>query len=338
MKGWAGFKRIIKTGKSTGVLLAVLALLAALVRLCNYLVVDNADSYTRLTLHDFYEQKEPVDTLFLGSSHCYRAYDPALYEELTGERAYNLGSSSQNLDTSYYLLREAVKYQPVKKVYLDIHFGFLMTDPRDRDLVQANIILDYMRPSLNKLDFILHMSPPEHYTNSFFPFRRDWKLLGDFSYLRENLEKKSQPSYREYAPVVNENEYYAGKGYVWSDAELRAEEITWWDKFDKLDVSRDMSFGQTYLDKITELCREKEIELIFVTAPSLEQYLEVVGPYEPVHDAVQEFADAYGVPYLDFNMGISKELGLADRDFIDVDHLNGQGAQKVTGYLAGVFR
>lgn len=338
MKGQAGFERMRKIGRIIGIPLAVLVLLMGLVKLCNYLVVDNADSYTRLTMHDFYEQEEPVDTLFLGSSHCYRAYNPELYEELTGERAFNLGSSSQNLDTSYYLLKEAVKYQPIKKVYLDIHFGFLMTDPKDRDLVQANIISDYMRPSFNKLDFILHMSSSEHYTNSFFPFRRNWQLLGDFSYLKKNLEKKSRPSYREYAPVVNENEYYAGKGYVWSDAELKAEEITWWDKFDKLDVSRDMSFGQTYLDKITELCKEKEIELIFVTAPSLEQYLEVVGPYEPVHNVVQEFADAYGVPYLDFNIDISQELELTDRDFIDVDHLNGQGAQKVTEYLSGVFR
>ena len=137
---------------------AVMFLLLDLVKLCNYLLTDDSQSYTRLTMHELYERAdagEEVDTLFLGSSHCYRAYDPALYEELTGEPAYNLGSSSQNYDTSYYLLREAARLYDLKTVYLDMHYKFLFMDSEDRDLVQANIISDYMRPSRNKLSFLL---------------------------------------------------------------------------------------------------------------------------------------------------------------------------------------
>ena len=113
------------------VLLAVLILLAGLVRGLNYLVVDDADSYTRLAMHELYTGEEPVETLFLGSSHCFRAYDPALYEALTGESAFNLGSSSQNYDTSYYLLKEALARHPVKKVYLDMYYAFLFIGRED---------------------------------------------------------------------------------------------------------------------------------------------------------------------------------------------------------------
>lgn len=128
-------------------------------------------------MHDLYERAdagEEIDTLFLGSSHCYRAYDPELYEELTGRTAYNLGSSSQNYDTSYYLLREAARLYDLKTVYLDMYYKFLFMDSEDRDLVQANIISDYMRPSLNKLSFLLTTTEAKNYTNRFFPFRRSW--------------------------------------------------------------------------------------------------------------------------------------------------------------------
>ena len=57
----------------------VIILLCSLIRLCNYLLMDDSQSYTRLTMHELYERAdagEEIDTLFLGSSHCYRAYDP----------------------------------------------------------------------------------------------------------------------------------------------------------------------------------------------------------------------------------------------------------------------
>lgn len=314
--------------------LAVLILVGVLVRLCNYLVVDDADSYTRLTLHELYTSEEPIETIFLGSSHCFRAYDPALYQELTGETAFNLGSSSQNYDTSYYLLKEAISCQPVKTVYLDMYWAFLYSQRDGRDLVQANIISDYMRPSLNKLDFVLHMSAPEHYTNTVFPFRRNWRLLGDLSYLRENLRRKGEESYRNYEPVINEEEYYAGRGFVYSTCELKPEEITWWEKFGKIDLSGDDSFVMSYLDRIAALCEEEGIQLIFVTAPSYVQYLEVVGPYDPAHQRILELAEKYQVPYLDFNLCKEEYLGLSAGDYMDVDHLNGQGAGKLTKTLS----
>lgn len=317
---------------------AVMFLLLGLVKLCNYLLTDDSQSYTRLTMHELYERAdagEEVDTLFLGSSHCYRAYDPALYEELTGETAYNLGSSSQNYDTSYYLLREAARLYDLKTVYLDMHYKFLFMDSEDRDLVQANIISDYMRPSRNKLSFLLTTTEAKNYTNRFFPFRRNWQQLGDLAYLKKNLEKKQTEGYRSYAPVTVEADRYAGRGFVWSDAKLDAEAITWWDNFGKVadDMKLDTAYPVSYIEKIVDFCRKKGIRLVFVTAPSLDQYLEAIGPYDPAHAYVQELADRYGVEYLDFNLAKRKYLDLTAENYIDVDHLNGSGAEQLTRLL-----
>lgn len=312
----------------------VLGLLCMIVKLCNYLVIDDTNSYTRLTLHEFYESEEKIDTIFLGTSHCFRAYDPVLYEELTGESAFNLGSSSQNIDTSYFLLKEALKYQDIQKVYLDIYHIFLFFNPDNRELVEANIISDYMRPSINKLNFILKRSSSEHYTNSLMPFRREWQLLGDFEYLKENIEKKKQDSYKNYDPVIYDDEQYIEKGFVASYAELDPEVYDWVAKSEKVDLSDDTSFAMGYLQKIAALCEKENIELIFLTAPSYKEYLETKDSYEMIHNFVKKIAEEYGVVYWDFNRVSDELLCMTAKDYMDADHLNASGAKKVTSYLA----
>lgn len=334
MEKQRGLHVIKEAGKTLCMTAAVAGLLYLLVKGCNYLVVDDVNSYTRLTLHEFYESEEKIETIFLGTSHCFRAYEPKLYEELTGECAYNLGSSSQNIDTSYYLLKEALKYQDINKVYLDIYHEFFFFNPDNRELVEANIISDYMKPSLNKVNFILSRSSSEHYTNSFFPFRRDWQLLGDFTYLKENLAKKSKDSYKNYEPVVYDDEKYVSKGFVASYAVLNPENYQWILKSEKVDLSGDQSFALSYLEKIVELCRKENVEIIFLTAPSYKEYLETKDSYEEIHEYVRELAEKYQVTYWDFNVCSEEQLHLDAEDFMDVDHLNASGAKKVTQCLA----
>ena len=319
-----------------GMGLLVLLLTGFLICGCNYLLLDDSQSYTRLTMHELYESKEPIDTLFLGSSHCFRAYDPQLFTELTGKISFNLGSSSQNYDTSYYLLREAAKKHDIKTVYLDMHYKFLFIGKEGRDLVQANIISDYMPLSLNKLEFLTVTSEAKQITNRIFPFRREWKRLEDISYLCEVFEKKQTESYRNYEPVILEKEYYAGKGFVYSMEELDAKAITWWENFGlvKEDMDSDETYSISYIEKIVKFCKEENIRLIFVTAPSFDQYLETVGPYDLAYDYIKAMAESYQVPYWDFNLCKKEYLELKEESFKDVDHLNGKGAEEVTKLLA----
>lgn len=319
-----------------GMAAVVLSLTCAAVHICNYLLVDDTGSYTRLTMHELYENEENIDTLFLGSSHCFRAYDPELFTELTGKTAFNLGSSSQHFDTSYYLLREAAKYNDIQTVYLDMHYKFLFVNKESRDLVQANIISDYMRPSLNKLEFLTQVSGAEHYTNRMLPFRRDWQKLVDIPYVWEVWSKKQTDAYKNYEPVVNEHEYYAGKGFVRSDAVFDPESVTWWDKFPSAaeEMNGDGAYTNSCIQKIVEFCRQNNIRLIFVTAPSFGKYLDAVEPYDAAYGYIKAMADQYGVPYLDFNLCRKERLNLSEEYFLDVDHLNGKGAEAVTRLLA----
>ena len=324
-----------------GMAAAVMLLTGLLVKGCNYLLTDDTQSYTRLTMHELYEtagREKEIDSLFLGSSHCFRAYDPMQFEELTGKNAFNLGSSAQNYDTSYYLLKEALRLCDIRTVYLDMHYKFLFIDKEDKILVQANIISDYMRFSPNKLEFLLTTSEAKEYTNRFFPFRRNWQELGDWEYLRGVWEKKGTDAYKSYAPVRQEQEYYAGRGFVWSDEELDAQAITWWDNFTPVseDMQSEVTYTLEYIEKIVRLCEKEGIRLVFVTAPSFDRYLEAVGPYGEAHEYIQNMADGFGVPYLDFNLCRNEYLALGEDNYLDVDHLNGKGAEQLTQLLAEI--
>lgn len=331
-------KKNIQLLRFLGMAFLVAALTGGLVKLCNYLLIDDSESYTRLTMHELYETEENIDTLFLGSSHCFRAYDPELYTELTGKSSFNLGSSSQHFDTSYYLLREAAKYHDLQTVYLDMHYKFLFIDKKYRDLVQANIISDYMKPSLNKLEFLTQTSEAKHLTNRMLPFRREWQKLADLPYIKYVFTKKQAASYRNYEPVTveQEKEYYKGRGFVYSEGQLDADAITWWDKFPSAaeEMVSSVTFTLSYIEKIVTFCEEEDIQLVFVTAPSCEEYLEAVSPYDAAYGYIKNLADQYDVPYLDFNLCKKEVLDLGEESFLDIDHLNGRGAERITKLLA----
>src|SRR5437870_3052083 len=70
---------------------------------------------------EFYQQKKnSIDLLFLGSSHCYRSFNPAIFDEKLGTNSFNMASPSQSPLTSYYVLKEVLKRQSPKIVILEV--------------------------------------------------------------------------------------------------------------------------------------------------------------------------------------------------------------------------
>ena len=102
-------------------------------------------------------------------------------------------------------------------------------------------------------------------------------------------------------------------------------------------ILADYSFGENayaYLDKITELCRENDIQLILVKAPSLYPYW-----YDEWEEQMTEYAEENGLLYINF-LELTAETGLDfSQDTYDGGlHLNLSGAEKITAYLGKVLR
>ena len=93
-------------------------LLSIILGITTYILIPkfyyNNDWPTSSTFLGFYELEEnTVDVVFLGSSHSVSGFSPQyLYNEY-GIRSYNLSCEQQNLITSYYWLKECLKYSIV---------------------------------------------------------------------------------------------------------------------------------------------------------------------------------------------------------------------------------
>jgi hypothetical protein len=98
----------------------------------------------------------------------------------------------------------------------------------------------------------------------------------------------------------------------------------------------DYTFGDNawkYLDKIRTLCEENGIELLLIKAPSLMPYW-----YDEYEEQVEEYADTYGLQYINF-LELTDEIGIDySKDTYDAGlHMNLSGAEKLSHYLGNVL-
>ena len=94
------------------------------------------------------------------------------------------------------------------------------------------------------------------------------------------------------------------------------------------EVDKVSVLNQLYFDKIADFCKDKGAELILVSTPS------VLNCNYARHNGIQELADRYDLEYVDMNLmaqdvPIDWETDTRDKG----DHLNHDGARKVTEYL-----
>ncbi len=97
----------------------------------------------------------------------------------------------------------------------------------------------------------------------------------------------------------------------------------------KKTVKKDIS---SYLEQIITLCEENQAELLLVSTPSPKNW-----NYKK-HNGVKEWADSHSIDYIDLNLdkGIKINWNKDTKD--GGDHLNLNGAKKVTSFMGEYFR
>ncbi len=87
------------------------------------------------------------------------------------------------------------------------------------------------------------------------------------------------------------------------------------------------SNNEMYIDKIIELCSQEDIQLLFISAPSTKNW-----DYAK-HNGAEAFAKEKEIPFIDFNVEKSIKIDWDKDTFDKGDHVNYNGAHKVTTYL-----
>lgn len=279
----------------------------------------------------YVQEKDSVDLLIVGSSHAYSSFDPELIRKLTGKNTYILASNSQNVTQTYFNVKEVLKYQHPEAILLET-FGINHYDnwqvgeeeEFDRNWKKESNI-DGMRLGLVKLQAIMEQYIPANWFYALFKICRSHQNWKDVAQIKSNYEflRRGVYEYDCFHPSETQmSDEVAGKY-----AEMRQGQK-------EFVVSNE---NILHFHKLAELCRNEGITLYMVMAPLYDGYIKKVN-YESWYRILSGLAAEEGLDYLDCNM-VYEDIGMKAQDFEDVFstymHLNRQGADKVTRYVAG---
>lgn len=299
-------------------------------KIMDYVLVDDTQSQSRIVLHDMYNEKENIDVLFLGSSHCYHSFDPILADELLQVNTFNAGTATQNLDGSLVLLKEVNKSHDISKVILELYYtiGYEPLYKERTDMTSTYVISDYLKPSINKYEYLYNASSEEHYMNSIFRARRYWYNLTDADKMLEIIQNKSASKYKEYK--IDDATLYKGKGYFPVNEKLEDGSFLFYHHREPIDINSISKDWIASLLEIIEYCENNEIELILMSAPMPIYTIADIKNYDVYVEFVNELASMRGLEYYDFNLCKEEYFPVTISNFYDDDHLNEDGAELLT--------
>lgn len=262
----------------------------------------------------YYKEYGGHDVIFIGDCEVYANISPLEMYREKGITAYVRGTSQQLIWQSYYILEETLTYETPKAVVYNVN-AMRYGEPVKEEFNRLTI--DEMRWSAQKLGIIqASMTEEEDFLSYVFPILRyhsrfDKLTSEDFTYLLQDKDNTHN------GHLINQNVKPVGK----------------------LPAKRALADYQfpaicyDYLQKMTDLCKEKGVELILMKAPSLYPYW-----YEEYDAQIAEFAKENGLSYYDFT-DLIQEIGLDfQTDTYDSGlHLNLQGAVKLSGYFANIL-
>lgn len=317
------------------------AILIFIYKIFSFMCVDDTESMTRITFHEFYEKAGTIDTLMVGPSHIQVDIDGTTMTEETGDQWYSVATSLQDMAGSYHVLKEGIRENNIKKVYLEVSpeiMGKTSTFPS-----RVFIITDYMKFSMNKLEYIFKDIPDDYKLNAIFPLIRslDHTEPFDMDARMHTAFLKLTTGYRDYDSTFLADQKYAGRGN-WQRLKdtttghndfstMKTVQATASDITVSLAAFTDEEYN--YLDKIVQECKDNNIELTIMMMPVTD--LELGSDpqrFDDMSNWLEQYSEQNGAAYMDFNR-VSRQAGgleVDDSDFMNIDHFNDAGTEKFT--------
>ena len=258
----------------------------------------------------FYEKdRDTIDMLFIGTSVIHTGVDVNyLYHEY-GFTSYDLSADQMAGSNIFYFLKEALKYQSPRVIFVDVQSLSNKISPS----ASLHYSFDYMRQGINRIQGI-NEHPVSMQSENYFPFieyHNRWEELDetDFRYVFQDKLNMLNG----YLIYMLSNDSPVPVSYEKTDQTLS-----------------ELGYKQTEknLNKIISFCREKGVECVLIRTP--QSYSEAQAQY---CDALQKYADENNIEFWNFN-NYSDEMGIDfSTDFVDGHHLNLIGSRKFTAFM-----
>lgn len=250
-----------------------------------------------------------VDVVFIGSSHCYRTYDPRIFakHEIS---SFNLGTTGQTPLNSYFVLKRYFDQLSPKLVIFDLNYRVINRDGLE-SFYDISINSSYA-PEI--LEMAIAIKSP-HAINGAIS---KWLLS------LTGLEKQ-----RPQQPMPGER--YIPGGYVeFTNPDKKRPKNR--DKQDIFAANSEKKLLITpnadqlkYIRKLVAFVKSKGTKIVLITKPEPPENLQIVANYSEIHDTFDQIARETDAPYFDFNK-INLPLD-SNRHFYDKEYLNSEGVK-----------
>lgn len=265
------------------------------------------------SMDGFYRlERNTADVMFYGSSHIYAGVNVVDLWDDYGIAGFNLAGTMQTLWNTYYNMEETLKYQSPKVMVVDL-YGLLI---EDEYYGSSNVIknVSSMRFSLNKMKNVWNSVPHEDVLT----------YLASYPLTHDSCTELTQGNYDETVNSLG-GEWY--KGYKPTYA------VTAYDALPQIDANPEAVLptekNREYLDRITALAKEHQIQLVFTVVP----YAGLQEKDQSLYRWAQEYAEENNILFLNGNLYL-EEMGFDPAtDYAEASHLNYNGSCKYTAYL-----
>lgn len=255
-------------------------------------------------------QDNSLDVLFMGTSHTYYGFNPAVIYQETGLNSYVFAGECQPISVTYHYLVEALKTQKPQLIVLDVFALMPAADACQTDgIIKVN--LEDFKLSLNKIEAYRLIKNENLLEN-----------LLDIAIYKDRWNEITEEDF-QYPLTKHFNESFGyTEGYPVNQPIYVREEI------DSEEVQIPDINELHALFQIFELARQNDIQILLVKTP----YYETLKEHQMVNYLFQK-AQEYGCSTLNFNDYYDELDFVFDRD-ADVWHCNIRGAWKVSLMLS----
>lgn len=299
----------------------------------NFLLPSNHYKNTIKDFNALIDEEKEIDIAIYGSSHAYCSYNPRIIDSITKTRSFNFGNDAQRLVTTKFVINETLKDIDPQVTVIDFYSATINYPSDEKMMSFQKDTYAHHAFSFNKMKYLYELHTNKYsFINELLSFnRRDFKPNFNFKDTYEYSVKANAYQYKGFTNFdlnLSKSQKKNVKHYLDNKP---------WVK--KISLKRyDTIFKQKSIHNFKELIKilkEKNKKVVFTVAPDFGAL--VSKNYLSLNMYYKKLIEDSGFPLIDFNL-LLDDINITENDFKDKQHLNGEGARKVSLYLGNFIK
>ncbi len=287
-----------------------------------------------------FARKAPIDLIYTGTSFCLCDVNPALVDEQTGLKSFNMGTNMQSIQSSYIALQQAIKRGGITKAVVGVDPEIMEMDRQSNFRAEACFVRNLsdtlpltQRPGVD-LSFVTSKDFIGTPTSVLYYVPWTYDRVSNIS---GNIKEKLQNQILDATDHRDENGYY-GSDEIFGEGRNQVDitnVLEWNEKNDDLYDIEIVKYNLTTLEDIAKLCQKENIELYVIAYPTT-QALAIYNleSYKAFSDTIKETLSPYGYTYHDFNLIKPEYVDITELSlFRDNGHMNNAGSAQFSKAL-----